>query len=68
MSYSTYIVSRRNGTRSGVAPGSVRVCVTLKEPTFLALRDRADAQHHTLSGEAADILARELVPAGDEQP
>lgn len=68
MSNETYIVSRRNGGRAGCAPGRVRICITLKEETFLALRDQADAAHHTLSGEAAEILTRDLLPVGDDTP
>lgn len=41
MSNTSYVTGRRNGTRAGCADGRVRICVTLKEETFLALRDRA---------------------------
>lgn len=64
MRYTIYTASRRNGTRAGVALGSVRFSVTLKETTFTALRSRADASHRGLSGEAADII--ELAVAAPE--
>ena len=60
MSNVTYMASRRSGTRAGVAPGRVRICVTLTEETFEALRTRADANHHGLSGEAALIIEETL--------
>jgi hypothetical protein len=66
MGYESYTTARRQGTRAGVAPGSVRLCVTIKEDVFLALRERAVASTHTLSGEAADILTRELISAGED--
>jgi hypothetical protein len=59
----TYTASRRNGTRAGCAPGSRRISVTLSEETFHALRDRADAAHHGLSGEAAEAIERDLARA-----
>ena len=63
MSNETYIVSRRKGSRVGCADGSVRVSVTLKQGTFEALRRRADAAHHTLSGELA-FIADAAIGAG----
>lgn len=60
MSNITHMASRRNGTRAGMAPGSVRICVTLSEQTFRALQACADAAHHSLSGEAAEAIERDL--------
>lgn len=63
MSNVSYMASRRQGTRAGVAPGSVRISVTLKESVFLALRARADASAHAVAGEAADIITAAVAPA-----
>jgi hypothetical protein len=60
MSNTSYITETRRGTRAGVAEGSVRICVTLKEATFNALRDRAAGCGHTLSGEAALLIEKGL--------
>jgi hypothetical protein len=60
VSNTTYIVSRRNGTRAGCAAGRVRISITLTEEVFLTLRDRADAVHHSLSGEVALMIERDL--------
>lgn len=59
----TSLASRRNGTTAGCAPGSRRISVTLSEQTFQALRERADAAHHGLSGEAAEAIERDLARA-----
>jgi hypothetical protein len=67
LSNTSYITGRRQGTRAGVAPGSVRICVTLSEQAFKALRARAEAAHHTLSGEAALIVSDAVAPAEREQ-
>lgn len=56
MANTTYLASRRNGTRTGCGPGSVRLSVTIPEETFVALRERAGAAGHGLSGEIAEIL------------
>lgn len=56
MSNTTYMASIRNGTRAGCADGRVRISITLTEETFLALRERADANHRGLSGEASELL------------
>lgn len=58
MSNTSYITSRRNGTRAGCADGRVRLSVTLTDETFQWLRDRAAGQAHTLSGEVALIIER----------
>jgi len=74
MSNTTYIVSRRKGSSVGCADGSVRVSVTLRRETFHALRSRADAAHHTISGEVALIVEawraarRYLPPCDDTMP
>jgi hypothetical protein len=60
MSNTTYLASKRSGTRAGVAPGRVRLSITLSEGTFEALRARADAAHRGLSGEAAEAIERVL--------
>lgn len=60
MSNTIYTTSRRNGTRAGCAPGSVRFSVTLKDKTFAAFKAQADANHHGLSGEAAEAIERDL--------
>jgi hypothetical protein len=58
MSNTSYMTANRRGTRAGCADGRVRICVTLKEETFVALRDRAAARSHTLSGEAAILIEK----------
>lgn len=60
----TSLASKRNGTTAGCAPGSRRFSITLSEKTFLALRDRADANHHGLSGEAAAMISDLLTLEG----
>jgi hypothetical protein len=60
MSNTLYRTAEREGTRTGCAPGSRRVTVTLPEATFQALRSRATTNHHGLSGEAADAIERDL--------
>jgi hypothetical protein len=57
------MTARRNGTRAGCADGRVRICVTLTEETFLALRERASGRAHTLSGEAALLIEERLTDA-----
>ena len=61
----SYIVSRRKGSAVGCAEDSVRVSITMKRETFQALQRRAAEAHHTLSGEAALIVADAL--ATDEE-
>jgi hypothetical protein len=63
MSNTSYITAKRNGTRAGVAEGRTRICITLSEEVFLALRDRAAGRAHTLSGEAALIIEQKLFEA-----
>jgi hypothetical protein len=63
MTNTTHLASKRQGTSAGCAPGSRRISVTLSEETFHALRDRADAAHHGLSGEAAEAIERDLARA-----
>lgn len=54
MANTSYMASRRNGGRA--APGSRRVNVTLHDQEFEALRQRADASHKGVAGEAADLI------------
>lgn len=60
MTNTTHLASKRHGTVAGCAPGSRRISVTLSEQTFQALRKVADANHHGLSGEAAEAIERDL--------
>lgn len=60
MANTTSLASRRTGTRSGVAPGRVRLSITLREDVFEALKARAAEAHHGLSGEAAEAIERDL--------
>lgn len=66
MSNTSYMTANRKGTRAGCADGSVRICVTLSEATFLALRDRAAGRAHTLSGEAALLIEEKLTKAREQ--
>lgn len=66
MSNTSYMTSRRNGTRAGCADGSVRICITLSEETFRALRDRAAGRAHTLSGEAALLIEERLAKTQEQ--
>jgi hypothetical protein len=56
MTNTTYIVSRRSGGRANCAPDKRRISVTVPEETFLALQQRADANHRGLSGEASELI------------
>ena len=60
MANTTYLATKRSGTRSGVARGRVRLSVTLREDVFEALKARAAEAHHGLSGEAAEAIERDL--------
>lgn len=60
MSNTTALATRRTGSRTGCGPNSRRVMVTLAEDTFQALQRAADANHHGLSGEAAEAIERDL--------
>jgi hypothetical protein len=53
---------QRNGSKTGCA-GSVRISITVSEETFQALKANAIANHHGLSGEAAEAIERDLARA-----
>lgn len=54
MANTSYMALRRKGGKA--APGSKRVNVTLREEEFEALRERADASHRAVAGEAAVLI------------
>jgi hypothetical protein len=56
MSNTTYLASRRAGSRTNCAEGKRRISVTLTEEAFVALRDRADRNHRGISGEASELI------------
>lgn len=60
MSNQTYLASKRNGGRANMAPGRVRLSITISEGTFEALRARASAARRGLSGEAAAAIEQVL--------
>lgn len=60
MANRTHHASKRTGTRKGVAPGRVRLSVTLREDVFERLKTRATEERHGLSGEAAEAIERDL--------
>lgn len=59
----TYLSSRRKGSKVGCSSQTIRVSLTLPLDAFDELRSRADQHHRSISRQAARLLIRALAEA-----